>query len=334
MKKLIAVFVSGLILFSSCATVEKLALKQVSRMFAGSDGDSGTIGAFLEDDDPEYVGEALPSLMKTLEILVRKTPDEPGIHFTTGMICIMYANAYIQGPASMLPSDEFEKQSQEMKRAKRMYLRGRDYLLKGFDLKYPGFREQLLSDQFDLAFSRVVAEDAQNLYWCGAGWLAMYSCDPLDMGTGATAYRGTALLLKAMQMDDALNGGAIHDILMPLYAAMPGMILSVQVKSPQLKSYYDTYYTERKVGMDSRERAIYHYRMAIFYSEGKLPGPYITYANTFSVPEQDPESFRTMLKSALAINPDENKSNRLMILLSQRKAAWMLEHIGDYFILD
>jgi predicted anti-sigma-YlaC factor YlaD len=334
MKKPLLLLSAGVLLLTSCATLENLAMKQVARMFSGSGGDSGAMTAFLEDDDPEYVGESLPSLMKVLEILVQKSPKEPGIHFTTGMICIMYANAYIQGPASMLSMDDYELQSRENLRAKRMYQRGRDYILKGLDIKYPGFRDQILTDQFDLAFSRLVPEDAQTLYWCGAGWVAMFSCDPFDFEVSATSYRGTALLLKAMQINDGLNSGAVHDVLIQLYTAMPALIISAIIKSPELSAYYTDYYQERMVSDDPRERAIYHYRMAIFYSDGKMPGPYVSYATAFSIADQDPETFTNMLKTALSINADENKANRLMILLSQKKAAWLLDHIEDYFILD
>lgn len=333
MKKLLLHIFVGLVVFSSCATLENAAMKQVAKMFSGS-GDSGTLTAFLEDDDPEYVGESLPALMKILEILVRKNPDEPGIHYTTGMICIMYANAYIQGPASQLPEKEYELQSREYLRAKRMYKRGRDYLLAGLNIRYPGFTELIMTDQFDLAFSKLAPEDAQNLYWCGAGWVAMLSCDPLDFEVNATAYRGAALLLKAQQFDDKLNSGAIHEIMISLYTAMPALVITPLIKSAVLNSYYTQYYAEKKISEDPRERAIYHYRMAVFYSDGKLPGPYITYATAICVPDQDHVTFTNMLQTALAIRADDNKSNRLMILLAQKKAAWLLAHVDDYFILE
>ena len=49
-------------------------------------------------------------------------------------------------------------------------------------------------------------------------------------------------------------------------------------------------------------------------------------------PEQDRKRFREYLEKALAINAEENISNRLLILLYQQQAEWLLAKTEEYFL--
>ena len=51
------------------------------------------------------------------------------------------------------------------------------------------------------------------------------------------------------------------------------------------------------------------------------------------MPTQNGAEFREMMKRALSVNPDIDKDNRLINLLAQRRATWLLERIED-LILD
>jgi predicted anti-sigma-YlaC factor YlaD len=48
----------------------------------------------------------------------------------------MYANAFLQTPATMLPETEYKKQEFTYRRAKNLYLRGRDIILDCLENKY------------------------------------------------------------------------------------------------------------------------------------------------------------------------------------------------------
>ncbi|MBQ3837703.1 MAG: hypothetical protein II814_11335 [Treponema sp.] len=39
------------------------------------------------------------------------------------------------------------------------------------------------------------------------------------------------------------------------------------------------------------------------------------------------------MNKALAINPDDDPSNRLMCVLNQQKAQYLLDHVDDYFVV-
>ena len=76
----------------------------------------------------------------------------------------MYANAFLQTPASMLPEEEYKKQEFLLKRAKNLYLRGRDILLDALDKKYPGFRKNLDQRKFEQALQSMKTDDVRHLH--------------------------------------------------------------------------------------------------------------------------------------------------------------------------
>ena len=164
----------------------KLALKMVGDALSSTA--SGT--ALTGDDDPELVGDALPFALKLYEILIEKGSDNPGLFLAAGSGFIMYSNAYVQGPADMLPDQEFEKKDQMVVRSKKLYLRGRDYVLQGIELKYPGFTASLDSGTLPDMLAAMKADDVPYLYWAGAGWMAAYAADPFDVRVGVGRKKG------------------------------------------------------------------------------------------------------------------------------------------------
>jgi len=80
------------------------------------------------------------------------------------------------------------------------------------------------------------------------------------------------------------------------------------------------------------ERARFASEQSFLVSQGKTPGPYITYATSFCVADQDALGFKENLQKALAIDPDADPANRLGVVIAQKKAAWLLAHGDDYFI--
>ncbi|MDE0830304.1 MAG: TRAP transporter TatT component family protein, partial [Vicinamibacterales bacterium] len=81
----------------------------------------------------------------------------------------------------------------------------------------------------------------------------------------------------------------------------------------------------------SPERARAHFERAVELSGGLDAGPYVTFANGVSVPEENRAEFQELLTTALAIDPDEETSLRLLNLISQRRARSLLDQVDDLF---
>lgn len=292
------------LLFLNSCSIKKMAMNQVADILASP----GSSTVFTGDNDPELVGDALPFTIKMYESLMVSMPWHRGLKLQTGSLYIMYANAFIQTPADMLPEEEFSRHEFLLKRAKNLYLRGRDILLAALDKKYPGFRNHLDKKEFDRALAAMKKEDVPFLYWAAAGWLGAFAIDPFDMKLGMTVPGAAALMDRVLQLDPQFNQGAIHDFYVLYYGSMPDYM-----------------------GGDFN-KARRHFKKAVEVSGGKITSPYLSLATTVSVKEQNLEEFKQLLNKVLKVDPDADPDNRLLNTINLRKAKWLLEHAEDYFL--
>lgn len=269
---------------------------------------SGT--TFTGEDDPELVGDALPFALKLYESLLDEVKDNPRLWLATGSGFIMYANAYVQTPADMLPDTEVDRRSQMTSRARKLYLRGRDYVLQGLEVLHPGFTASLESDAFKGRLIAMKPEDVPYLYWAAAGWMAAFASDPFDVNIGVGLKNAAAMMETALRLNESYNDGAIHDFFILYYGSLP-----------------------QSMG-GSEEKARYHFKKAVEISRGLTASPYVALASTVSVGNQNIKEFMELLNKALAIDVSKKTGNRLANIISQRKARWLLDHKDDKFLTD
>ena len=268
--------------------------------------------AFMGEKDTQIIAEVLPMIVKMYEILALQNPSHQGLQIMAGQLNVMYGNLCVQTPAESLPVAELQKQVSEFKRAKYHYLRGRQYILNVFESRWPGFEKAFLSSDADAiqkAVSNITKDDVNAAYWAGGASLISWSLDPLDIDMLSSIQGPVALLEKAASLDPDYSKGSIWDALCQFYTAAPV-----------------------DFGGDY-ERGMECYQKALAASGGKSPGIYITYAQSVCKPNGDRDGFIESLNKALAINPDDDPSSRLMCVLNQQKAQYLLDHVDDYFIV-
>jgi predicted anti-sigma-YlaC factor YlaD len=300
--------ISGLVLFAlivcPACSIKKLAMNQVANALTGNA--SSTV--FTGDNDPELVGDALPFAIKMYESLMNANPRHQGLCLRTGSLYIMYANAFLQTPATMLLDAEYKKQEFAYKRAKNLYLRGRDIILAFLENKYPGLHSDLQKRNYRKAMERTTPKDAPMLYWAGAGWLGAYAIDPFDMDLGVTMAGAATLMERVLELDPNFSAGAIHEFYILYYGSLPDYMGGSIAKARE------------------------HFDQAIAAAKGKSSTPYLSLATTVSVKEQNTSEFKVLLNKVLSIDPDTVPENRLVNILNQRKARWLLEHADDFFL--
>jgi predicted anti-sigma-YlaC factor YlaD len=300
---ILLVVVLALLALDFCS-IKKMAMNQVANALTAPGG--GTV--FTGDNDPELVGDALPFAIKMYESMMVSIPWHQGLKLRTGSLYIMYANAFLQTPAEMLPDIEFEKQEFLLNRSRNLYLRGRDIILKALDKKHPGFLKNMNEKKYDQALAPMKKEDAPFLYWGAAGWLGAYAIDPLDMKIGLTVPGAKAMMDRVLEVDQNFEKGTIQDFYVSYYGAMP-----------------------ENMGGDANKAREY-YKKALEASGGKATSPYLSLATTVSVNEQNLKEFKELLNKVLEVDPDADPDNRLVNILNQRKARWLLEHAGNFFV--
>ena len=331
MKKVLFLFITVLALLSlvSCKSIQNAAVQSVADMLSSPEGS----GAFTSDNDPQLVGDALPLALKLYEIILQKDPENADLAAATGRNFVMYAGAFVQMPADMMDDMHWKEADEGRARAKKLFQRGRDYLLEALYLRHEEFQGLLESGDYDGAMALLDEKDADTAYWAALGWLGMASTDPFDMELGTTLDKAALLLFRSMELDETNPG--IHDIMIQLQLSLPSSILvNMRNKSPWATSYMDNYYKAAGVDDNPENRAFYHYYRALDLSDGKDPSPHITMATALSIKEQDVESFRDYLDKALSIDPDSDPDSRLMILIYQEKARWLLDNIENFFLVD
>lgn len=283
-------------------SLNRLATVTVARMISGS----GANAAMAGDADARLVGEALPFTLKLHELLLAELPDDPPLLLATGRAFVVYAALYVQRPAERLPTQEIELRVAELARAKDLYLRAREYLLTGTDLRHPGFRAQIEAGDVADALELTDESSIDYLYWLGAAWLAAVSTDPLDVTLGADIPRAGALLEQVAAWDSRYAGGAVHDVLIAYYGGLH----------------------EALGGGVARARR--HFELAVAASGGARARPYVAMA-AVAIRAQDAEEFRSLLEQALAV-PMDAPDYRLQNALDQEHAVWLLDHMEDFFL--
>ena len=83
----------------------------------------------------------------------------------------------------------------------------------------------------------------------------------------------------------------------------------------------------------SEEKARSYYERAVELSGGLKASTHLALATTVSVANQDLDEFRELVEEALAVDVDADPSSRLMNVLAQQRAKWLLEHLDDYFFI-
>ncbi len=287
----------------SCS-INRFAISMVSNALSSGSSTS----TFTSDNDPALVGNALPFALKLYEVLVAQDPKNARLLLTTGTLFVVYAEAYLQQPADMLPDTEYKKQEALRHQAKLLYLRGRDYVMRGLEIRHPDFRGGLKGEALAKQLASMTKADVPYLFWAAAGWAGAYAINPFDFKLAVTIREPVAMMQRARELDPAFQNGAIPDFFISYYGAAPSALGGSIAKAKEA------------------------FNQAVAVTKGLSPAPYVAYAQYISVAEHDRSGFEEMLKKALAIDPNAVPDNRLETLLSQQKARWLLDNVGKFFL--
>ena len=298
-----AIGLFALFSLGSCS-LEKLAMKKVAGMLSGS----SSTDVFSSDNDPDFVGEALPFAVKLYESLLGSIPEHAGLRLRTGSLYIMYANAFVQTPADMTPRREGEAKEYLLARAKNLYLRGRDILFVGLEKRNPLIRKQLKERKYKEAMAPFKKEDVSLLYWTAVGWVAAFAVNPFDMTLGQTLPQTAAMMARVAELDPGFNQGALHVFYVSYYGSLPDYMGGDAAKARE------------------------HFEKAQAIAGTKDTSALMALATTVCVHEQNAGEFKKLLRQVLEFDPDKSPENRLVNILNQRKARWFLAHVDDFFI--
>ena len=268
-------------------------------------GDGGSV--YAVDDDPELVGAAVPFGLKILETLLAETPSHRGVLLALARGFTQYAYAWVHVPADELEGSDVIAAYAQRDRARRLYLRARDYGLRGLEAGASGFAQRLRFDP-SAAAAQLGRDDVAFAYWSSVSWAAAISLGKDDPSLLAGLPAVQALIYRALELDEAYADGAIHTFLISFEMSRPGVSL------------------EQKM-----DRARRHFDRAVVLSGGQLAGPYLAFAEASAAAAGNRAAFEASLAQALAIDPDARLEWRLANLISQRRARWLQGRVDHFF---
>jgi len=286
---------------SGCGLIKGIAINNVASMLS----ESGT--SVTSDNDPDLVGEAIPTTLKVYEALLESAPTNTDLLMATCRISTEYAYGYLQSEADRLGELEHHDEVVQLRdRALKMYLRGKGYCVRGLEVKFHSITAQLVTDP-DAAVKRIKnKKDVELVYWTAASWGGAISLGRDKPAIFADFPAMRALAERTLALDDTWNEGAPHELMITL-DSLPATL----------------------GGDPAKARA--EFTRAVELQKGLSPGPYLALALGVSQPAQDKKEFVDLLNQALAIDPDKDPDNRLVTLLEQRLARALLTQLDALF---
>lgn len=291
------------VLASGCS-VQRFAANKIGDTLAAA----GT--TYSADDDPELIGAALPFSLKLMESVLASTPGHRALLAATSAGFTQYAYAFVQQEADVLALDDTERAWLAWNRARRMYLRARDYGLRGLDVAVPGFSATLRTTAATTV-AQAGATEVDLLYWTAASWAAAIALGKDDPSLVADLPLVSAMIDRALAVDADWDRGAIHSFLVTYEMARPDATGNFDERVTNARSHFDR---------------------AVALSQGKAAGPYVSWAESVCLPREDRACFEEMLQAALKINPDDHPATRLANTIFQRRAAWLLANVNRWIL--
>ena len=205
----------GLALAGSGCSIKRMAVNKVGDALAGG----GT--TFTSDDDPELVKAAVPFSLKLMESLLTENPRHEGLLLAAASGFTEYAYAFVQQDADELEDKDFTAAEEMRARTRRLYLRARNYGLRGLEVRHKGFEKALRADAKS-AVGAATVRDVPLLYWTAVSWAAAISLSKDNPDLIAEMPTVEAMMDRALVLDEAFDHGAIHAYFITYEMSRPG----------------------------------------------------------------------------------------------------------------
>jgi predicted anti-sigma-YlaC factor YlaD len=290
--------VAALLLCAGC--LKQIALGSVA------DSLSASGNGYARDDDPELVRDSIPVIIKLMEQIHDALPKHHDLAVALTRTTTSYGVAFIAEDADRLEEKDVAAARVVRARARRMFLRARNYGLDAAELSLPGAREILTGNDRDKRaqlIARAKKSDVPTLYWLAASWGAAIANAKDDMQLVGELPVVAQLMKRGLALDESYDEGAIHE-------------------------FFITYDAAQGEGKAAAKK---HFERAVELSHNKKLAPYVTYAEAVLVDAQDKKEFLRLIDYVLSFDVDSDPDHRLVNILAQRRAAWLKSRIADLF---
>jgi len=267
---------------------------------------SGAADEFARDEDPELIKGAMPFSLKLMETVLREDPKNSEILASLCKGFSQYAYGFVLQDAEEIEDKDRAAAQAGKARAVKLFLRGRNYGLRYLEQKRPTFAADLKADP-KKAVQSLTKADVPVVFWTAVGWAGAISVSK-DMFMLPQLPQIEALINRALELDETYDSGAIH-----------GFLMSYEMSRPFAQ-------TDKAASL-----AKTHYERALALDGGKLAGLHVAYAESAMVMLKNRAEFERLLNLALKIDPNAAPEHRVINLIFQRRARFLLSKINRLF---
>lgn len=287
------------ILFLAGCSIKKYAINKLGDTLART----GT--TFASDDDPDLIRAALPFSLKLIESLLAENPRHEGLLLAATHGFTQYAFTFVHEDADELEDTDRAAASALRARAAKLYVRARNYGLRGLEVKHRDFIARIKANPKE-AVKELKKPEIPLMYWTALSWAAALAVSR-DIMMLPEIPRFEALVDRVLQVDDTYDEGAIH-----------GFLITYEMVRLNPKP-------------DRFAIAKAHFDRNLALSQGHQAGPLVSYAESVLVAQKDKAGFQNMLAQALKIDVNTWPEHRQLNLVMQRRARWLLSRTDKLF---
>lgn len=295
----VSAILAAALLANSACSIKKTAMRSIGGAL------SGAADEFARDEDPELVKGALPFSLKMLETILVQDPKNPELLLSVTKGFSQYAYGFVLQDADELNDKDAVAAKAARDRAVKLFLRGKNYGMRAFELKHPNFAADLKANPKKAA-STLQKSEVPLIYWTAIGWAAAVATSKDFLMFGQIP-QFEALIERALELDETYEQGAIH-------------------------SFYIAYEMVRLNGKgDKAANAKRHFDRAMELGGGKHAGPLVSYAESVLVPAKNRAEFENLLKQALKVDLNAAPDYRVLNAIFQKRARWLLANADKRF---
>jgi len=246
--------------------------------------------------DVELVRQAMPALLAQMDGFILTSPENRHLLASAAEANMGYAFLFVE--------------DLDAQRAKKMYLKARDYALRNLNLN-DTFRQALHQDDirvFADALKTIHKRDIAALYFATNSWLTWLNLELSDNpDVMKDLPKVEAMMDRVLALDDTFYHGGIHALMGVYLAARPEMFGG---------------------RADDAQR---HFTEAFEISESKYLLWHFLYAKYYTVQVKDRELFHSTLNRILDAPDDILPEEAFVNCAVKIKARHLLNHADDYF---
>ncbi|RMF86372.1 MAG: hypothetical protein D6736_15240 [Nitrospinota bacterium] len=268
-----------------------------------------SIAVINSESDLTIAEAAITGNLELLTLLVQHFPRDRDLLVQAAQAFGGYAFAFVEEEMEQKRGVDETQARWQQERAKRLYLRARDYGWRALRLIDPSFPPipQASLEQLQAAVAGLDKEAVPALFWTAYAWANWINLERSSLAALAQLPKAEVMMRRVLALDD----GYFH--------AGPHLFFAI---------YYGG--RSRQLGGDP-ERARFHFERALELTRGRYLLVHVFYARFYAVQVQDRSLYVQLLQTVLEAPDDLDPRQRLANQLAKQRARRYLQKVDELF---